>query len=626
MTADASSPTYRQSSSFRNSGFQSPDFQSPGLPTTGASSRLDTHLLVVVAILLTSAALAVFASKTLGLPDDLSMISGCGFAVFALLGHLGVSRGTGAMAPSTANAAPGREPRAKARRGDRKSGKKSATRHVGTADRRLEPTLPSPGTAATATERTFDTEPAPDHLDEAGWQDELGRAIPAEPRFSNSPQNAAPRPAASQGGPPADAVAARSSTIDENEVHRVEKLVRQLAENVRMLEQTPGLAHGSHAAPPALTAAPPPLNSGAGHVTGAAAVLRQAARGETSQSPSPSQNTSPVISPGPSQPTEPVPVALRVAAVIADSMPHAPSSQRMVQAAHGASAATVAAAEPPTTTNPSPPRQPTVPAAPPQSPERDEIIAALNAQRIDVFLEPILDIREQKPQHFEVSIALRTAAGASIDLAQAERQLGGTGLLPLIDQSRIVQAAQLADRLAGLGKTGSVLTGVNGETLADDGFKRSFADGQRTIGAFPGHLVLAMPQSAVAHFTEADWQTLTRLRSAGFAYAITDITTLDMDFSFLAARGFVMARLDAVAFLDGLPTEGGVIAPADICRHLATCGLALVVGHIADDQQLARIFGFGVLFGQGQVFGGPRAVNPTAQLPPASASSTEAHA
>jgi cyclic-di-GMP phosphodiesterase TipF (flagellum assembly factor) len=187
-------------------------------------------------------------------------------------------------------------------------------------------------------------------------------------------------------------------------------------------------------------------------------------------------------------------------------------------------------------------------------------------------------------------------------------------LLPLLDQTRIVQAANLADRLAGLGKTGSVLTRLHGETLSNEGFRHSFASGQRTIGAFPRHLVLSLPQVEVAHFTNADWQTLARLGAAGFGFAITSITTLDMDFQGLAARGFVIARLDADTFLNGLPAEGMRIPPGDICRHFAACELALVVGRIDDDQQLARIFGFGVLFGQGQVFGGPRAVNPDAHV------------
>ncbi len=31
-----------------------------------------------------------------------------------------------------------------------------------------------------------------------------------------------------------------------------------------------------------------------------------------------------------------------------------------------------------------------------------------------------------------------------------------------------------------------------------------------------------------------------------------------------------------------------------------------IVGEIADETELARVFGFGVIYGQGQLFGGPR--------------------
>ena len=47
---------------------------------------------------------------------------------------------------------------------------------------------------------------------------------------------------------------------------------------------------------------------------------------------------------------------------------------------------------------------------------------------------------------------------------------------------------------------------------------------------------------------------------------------------------------------------------SDICRHLADFGLSLIVGRIEDDWLLARILGFGVMFGKGTLFGGPRLV------------------
>lgn len=262
----------------------------------------------------------------------------------------------------------------------------------------------------------------------------------------------------------------------------------------------------------------------------------------------------------------------------------------------------------------------TVPAEPPHvdphAKLRTSILQALNAQRIDVFLEPILDLADHHPQHYEVSIALLTHGGHEIDLTQAATDLSGTGLLPLMDQARIAKAAGIARRLADRGKSGAVFAELNGETLEDGSFQQTFANDHVTMGAFPGQLVLTLPQSHVATFTAADWHTLTRLREAGFGFALTDVTTLDMDFAQLNSAGFMFARLDAETFLIGLPTAGSMVPPADICRHLAACGLALIVGGIIEDHQLARIFGFGVLLGQGQLFGAPRPIKSEAPSPP----------
>ena len=64
---------------------------------------------------------------------------------------------------------------------------------------------------------------------------------------------------------------------------------------------------------------------------------------------------------------------------------------------------------------------------------------------------------------------------------------------------------------------------------------------------------------------------------------------------------------------------GGRVPASDICRHLADFGLSLIVGRIEDDWLLARILGFGVLFGKGTLFGGARLVKDEVVAGPAAA-------
>ena len=82
-----------------------------------------------------------------------------------------------------------------------------------------------------------------------------------------------------------------------------------------------------------------------------------------------------------------------------------------------------------------------------------------------------------------------------------------------------------------------------------------------------------------------------------------------MDFEALGRHGFAFVKLPARAFLEGLPLASGSVSASDICRHLAGSGMTLVAEAIDDEALRARVFGFGVVFGQGQLFGGARAIN-----------------
>ena len=251
------------------------------------------------------------------------------------------------------------------------------------------------------------------------------------------------------------------------------------------------------------------------------------------------------------------------------------------------------------------------------NPQLARIAEAVAAERIEVLLEPIQALSEGRPRHYEISVRLRTADGAALEQCDFVRAAHGTGLMPRIDAERMIRAARVARRLGERGRHGSVLSAIAGESLAD-------AEFVGTASANPGdgrmNLVLSFAQSEVRNFTAGHAEALGRLAAAGFGFALEEVTDLDMDFGGLKAMGFEFVKLDAPVFLEGLLAPGGVRIPAsDICRHLSDFGLTLIVGRIEDDWLLARILGFGVLFGKGTLFGGPKLVKPEVVATPAAA-------
>jgi cyclic-di-GMP phosphodiesterase TipF (flagellum assembly factor) len=236
------------------------------------------------------------------------------------------------------------------------------------------------------------------------------------------------------------------------------------------------------------------------------------------------------------------------------------------------------------------------------------IAGAIMAGRIDVALEPIMSLEDQRTRHYEVSIRLRNEAGEPLNPNGEGIELRGTGLLPLFDCANVTRTAAMARRLEERGKPGSLFSAFNGESLTDDRFLGGLAETLHQRASFATQLILAFTQSDVRDFAPSEWDTLADMRSLGFRFALSGVTDLDMDFEDLAESGFTFVKLDAEVFLKGLATSGGHIPASDVCRHLAKLGLTLVVEHIDNEEKLARVFGFGVLLGQGHLFGGPRPV------------------
>lgn len=235
-----------------------------------------------------------------------------------------------------------------------------------------------------------------------------------------------------------------------------------------------------------------------------------------------------------------------------------------------------------------------------------QIADAIEAGRIDVFLEPILDLGKQQPRHYEVSLSLRDADGAAIAIDDDDEAEYPSGALPLLDSLRLSRTAHVARRLEERSKAGAVFSTFSGQSLTSDDFLTTFADTYDANERLAGQLILTFSQADVRRFRAPHWAMVREMRELGFGFAVRAVTDLDMDFAQLVGAGFKFAKLDAGVFLEGLPAPGAVVPAADICKFLAGEGLALVIESIDDDAKRARVFGFGVLLGQGALFGGPR--------------------
>jgi cyclic-di-GMP phosphodiesterase TipF (flagellum assembly factor) len=240
------------------------------------------------------------------------------------------------------------------------------------------------------------------------------------------------------------------------------------------------------------------------------------------------------------------------------------------------------------------------------------VAEAIAARRLDVILEPIVGLADHQLHHYELIVLPRDEKGTALALAGHDRQLSRTGLLPLIDASRLKWAAKMAASFAEKGQKHCVFSAASAESLTADRFLDELATAYRQRGALSGDLVLTFSQADVKAFSGVEWSALTDMRDLGFRFGLMDVTDLDYEFTALQAAGFAFVKLDSAALLKSLPGPGGLMPADDICRYLSELGLTVIVDQIGDEKTRTAVLDAGVPLGQGPLFGPPVSVESAA--------------
>ena len=134
------------------------------------------------------------------------------------------------------------------------------------------------------------------------------------------------------------------------------------------------------------------------------------------------------------------------------AMPTADAAPPAEAAAPEAAAATASLSRPPALP------EPAAHDAEPVSPYAQiaRIAEAVAADRVEVYLDPILALADRKARLFEVSVRLRASEGDVLDPAAIRNVASGTGLLARIDAAKLARSARVAARLRTRGTSASL--------------------------------------------------------------------------------------------------------------------------------------------------------------------------
>ena len=243
-------------------------------------------------------------------------------------------------------------------------------------------------------------------------------------------------------------------------------------------------------------------------------------------------------------------------------------------------------------------------------PPRPAAIArAVEDDRMDILLGPIVMLAEHSVSHYEMTANLRSGSGERLDALEDDFAVIGGELDTQFDIARLNRAAALATRMDARDRDGSLLAEFFGSSMTSRAFLEAFAHAYEARPRISAQLVLTLAQRGIDAFTPSAWQAVQDMHAFGFRLALDKVAHMGTDFAALQRSGFRFVRFDAQALLEGMTTPDRFVPADEIIQRATLAGLSIIAVGIADAETQRRLLDAGILLGQGPLFGAARPVN-----------------
>lgn len=235
---------------------------------------------------------------------------------------------------------------------------------------------------------------------------------------------------------------------------------------------------------------------------------------------------------------------------------------------------------------------------------------AIDENRIDIFLQPMVTLPQRKVRFYEAVTRLRDerdqliAAEEFISIAEA------SGLIGRIDNMVMLRCVQVLRRLMVRNKEVGVFCNVAASTLGNSTTFAQCLDFLEANRALAPSLVLEFKQSTFRNLGPAETENLAALAQRGFRFSIDHVTDLRIEPRELADRGVRFIKVPATLLLDPKQASASDIHPSDLSDLLGRFGIDLIAEKIEGERAVLDLLDYDVRFGQGFLFAPPRPLRP----------------
>jgi cyclic-di-GMP phosphodiesterase, flagellum assembly factor TipF len=242
--------------------------------------------------------------------------------------------------------------------------------------------------------------------------------------------------------------------------------------------------------------------------------------------------------------------------------------------------------------------------------DNDGIVAlirgAIEGQKIDLYLQPIVTLPQRKVRYYEAVSRLNAGSGDVVAAADFLPFAETSALMPKLDNLSVLRCVQVVRRLLLKNRDVGLFCNLSAATLTDSGFPQflEFMEANRAIAS---SLVFEFTQSAVRDMGPIEHESLAALAERGFRFSMDNLSDLRVEPRELTERGFRFIKAPAPLLLNRVGASAN-IHPADFSDLLGRFGIDLIAERIESEATVVDLLDYDVRFGQGFLFSPPRPV------------------
>ncbi|HRJ11763.1 MAG TPA: EAL domain-containing protein [Alphaproteobacteria bacterium] len=232
---------------------------------------------------------------------------------------------------------------------------------------------------------------------------------------------------------------------------------------------------------------------------------------------------------------------------------------------------------------------------------------AVKADRIEVFLQPIVSLPQRKLRYYEMFTRIRMPDGNFLTADRYLRLAQQDGIITGIDNLQLLRCIQLIRDTERRNSTLRFFCNISSNTLRDTGFMTELVQflGQNSLLA--PKLVFELAQEDLATMSADLVPVLDGLGRLGCRFSMDRVYSLDFPMSALTARKIRTVKIDSDVLLKEYQKVGGDMQLRDLKAQMDRTNVDLVVSKIETEDQLRELLDLNIDYGQGYLFGEPRA-------------------